>query len=463
MTFQIPFPNFLKKQQYLFSLGLLSITLSVILYISYQRGIRKISHETLNHLIQRRHEILLEHRMEQQYNDQSPSMHLPSTTTDTSSSPSTRKNKGIVYPITFINQHLENALTSNVLRSNCQVYLASYYSFNEIGKVMPTYIGQERVNIYGHWKKYIILQKFLNSQASSYIDEEDYIFFSDGLDVMFYDHLQNAIEIYWKYLKDEGIDVERDRELNWPLLFNAEKNRAPSPKLFIPLIKNMNVQTVVTKYVRKENYPVRPYCNAQSTFKFLNSGMYMARKRDVKAYLQKAFENTIDPNNIHNDDQAMTQYMYVTQQLYPVIGDCNATLAIPTIMSCESIKVDMKQSKCEISNGFKEESKNDDQSFTTTNGSERRERPVAIHSIGKQCPEFCPCLQAIIQSGRLQENLEREMKKHKMKDMYQLEEKFGVIVYNSDHDSVRIQPILDFCGSKTLFDPPSSQCVYKTY
>ena len=83
----------------------------------------------------------------------------------------------------------------------------------------------------------MILKKFLHSQASSYIDDEDYVFFFFFLDVMFYDNVQNAIDIYWKYLKDEGIDVERDRELNWPLLFNAEKNRFPPPKLFIPLIK----------------------------------------------------------------------------------------------------------------------------------------------------------------------------------------------------------------------------------
>nr|CAG4717211.1 unnamed protein product [Naegleria fowleri] len=453
-----------KKQFYLISLVILSLILTVILYISYQSGIRKISHHTLKLLIQRRHEILTQStRIEKTTKNLQPASSSREEFVNHDKdkklreSP-TRKNKGIVYPITFISQNLENALA--MLRSNCQVYLASYYSFNEIGKVMPTYIGQERVNIYGHWKKYMILKKFLHSQASSYIDDEDYVFFFFFLDVMFYDNVQNAIDIYWKYLKDEGIDVERDRELNWPLLFNAEKNRFPPPKLFIPLIKNMDVNTVVTKYVRKENYPVRPYCHPKSTFKFLNSGLYMARKRDIKVYLEKAFENAIDPENTHNDDQAMTQYMYVTQQLYPVIGDCNATLAIPTLMSCESIKVDVKNSKCEIYNGFIIDESVSNNIKGTHNS---HTRPVAIHSIGKQCPEFCPCLQAIIKSGLLQENIEREMKRHHFNEMYQLDEKFGVVVYNSDHDSLRIQPVLDFCGSRVLFNPPSSNCCYKTY
>lgn len=75
----------------------------------------------------------------------------------------------------------------------------------------------------------MILQKFLQSSASDYIGEEDLIFFSDGMDVMFYDDLQRAAYVYVKYLREEGIDVERDRDMDWPLLFNAEKNRHPPP------------------------------------------------------------------------------------------------------------------------------------------------------------------------------------------------------------------------------------------
>lgn len=81
----------------------------------------------------------------------------------------------------------------------------------------------------GHWRKYLILDQFLKSEASNYIQEDDFVFFSDGLDVTFNGNVQHIKDIYYEYLKDEQFDTENT---HWPLLFNSEKNKWPPISLF---------------------------------------------------------------------------------------------------------------------------------------------------------------------------------------------------------------------------------------
>ncbi|KAF0984381.1 hypothetical protein FDP41_000280 [Naegleria fowleri] len=352
-----------------------------------------------------------------------------------------------VFPITFISAELENAGSSGVLRSNCQVYLSSYFSFNSIGRILPTFIGDERYkHVYDHGKRNLILQKFLQSSASDYIGEEDLIFFSDGMDVMFYDDLQRAAYVYVKYLREEGIDVERDRDMDWPLLFNAEKNRHPPPYELKNYIKNMDVKLVISTYVNRENYPKKSYCHPQSTFKFLNSGMYIGRKRDIKSYIFKIFHHVvINPTNIHNDDQGIAHYVYISKSFYPIAVDCNTTLGLPTFEACESFTFDQRTGKCQISSPL------------------NKERPIAVHSVGKGCPQFCPCLKSIIDSGLLQFNIQRAIHSHGYSNEKELKKEFGVVVYNSDYDTIRIQSVLDFCGKDILFNIPKHRCVFKAY
>lgn len=78
----------------------------------------------------------------------------------------------------------------------------------------------------GHWRKYMFLQKFLKSQASSYIGDEDFVFFTDGLDVMFNNDVQLLKDVYLDYLKEEKVDIS-NTEANWPLLFKSDTNKWP--------------------------------------------------------------------------------------------------------------------------------------------------------------------------------------------------------------------------------------------
>lgn len=73
-----------------------------------------------------------------------------------------------VFPITFISAELENAGSSGVLRSNCQVYLSSYFSFNSIGRILPTFIGDERYkHVYGMFS--ISQRIHIRNERSTYL------------------------------------------------------------------------------------------------------------------------------------------------------------------------------------------------------------------------------------------------------------------------------------------------------
>ncbi|EFC40128.1 predicted protein [Naegleria gruberi] len=353
----------------------------------------------------------------------------------------TNKLNARVFPITFMSADLENLFLSRILKSNCQVFLASYYSFNSLGGILPTFIGKEKKSyIYGHGKKYYILEQFLNSKSSSYIKDDDFIFFADGMDVMFYDNLQRAVEIYISYLRLEGFDVERDREKDWPILFNAEKNRHPFPRNFYQFIKNLDIKILIEKYVRQQNYPKKPYC-APSTFNFINSGVYIARKRDVKSYLRTIFEKIVkDPKFLDNDDQGIAHYVHISNSyhpVYPIMTDCNLALSITTFNSCEIFRSN-DGATCQVADPI--------------NGA----RPISIHSAGLGCKQFCPCLSTSVNQSPLSNSITST-------DLHDLKKDFGVIVYDSDHDSITIRPVLEFCGKETLFNIEQDKCVYKNY
>jgi len=78
-----------------------------------------------------------------------------------------------------------------------------------------------------HWKKVENLKKFMDSSASSYISDDDYVIFSDGTDVMYVDDIGRARTVFEEYYMKEiaSIDVKLDQYSRWPVVFSAEKNR----------------------------------------------------------------------------------------------------------------------------------------------------------------------------------------------------------------------------------------------
>nr|CAG4713020.1 unnamed protein product [Naegleria fowleri] len=334
----------------------------------------------------------------------------------------------------------------------CGVYLQSYFSYNlllgmteessqgVVVETFPTIIGQEdRPGDYGHWRKYLILDQFLKSEASNYIQEDDFVFFSDGLDVTFNGNVQHIKDIYYEYLKDEQFDTENT---HWPLLFNSEKNKWPPISLFNG-IKNLDMTFLQKNYT--ENYPKNPsYCPPNSGFQYLNSGMYVGRKRDVKMYLQAAFAMVENPNYIHNDDQAAVQIMYVSKSShYPVLGDCRTAMGLPTYLACDHIRV-VNETYCHVSN------------------KEIPERiPIAMHSNGPKCDNFCPCVRAKSIHSKLKQFMDEEMEKQKGVEFKDLKTNLKVLFYNSSLNKVIDIVVNGFCSARQLFDVPYSGCMVK--
>ncbi|KAG2372990.1 hypothetical protein C9374_012933 [Naegleria lovaniensis] len=364
-----------------------------------------------------------------------------------------------VFPITFFSNeyitHGRNYDSSWGMGALCGVYLQSYFSYNlkstDMAKegnhveTFPTIIGQEdRPGTYGHWRKYIILDQFLKSEASNYIKEDDFVFFSDGLDVTFNGNVQHIKDVYYEYLKDENFDVEKRENENWPILFNSEKNKWPPLSLFKG-IKNLDFNFLQQHYVN--NYPKnKPYCPSNSGFQYLNSGMYVARKRDVKAYLVAAFNMVENPQMIYNDDQAAVQIMYVAKsssQYYPVLGDCRAAMGLPTYIACDHLQV-VNETYCHVSN------------------KEIPERiPIAMHSNGPKCDNFCPCVRAKSRSSKLKQFMDFEIEKQKGVSFTDLNINLKVLFYNSNSNKVNEIVLNGFCSAKLLFDIPNSGCIPK--
>ncbi|KAG2378557.1 hypothetical protein C9374_008196 [Naegleria lovaniensis] len=368
----------------------------------------------------------------------------------------------IVFPISFFDVNVHSYLYKDYVNTLCGVYLSSYFNtqqvdyFDENTQVVPpTFIGTQLLTIiYGHWSKYIILDRFLSTSVSDYIREDDFVFFSDGLDVMVNGDLQQIKQIYFEYLKDENFDITNKNQ-DWPLLVNSEKNKWPPLELFKG-IKNINEQWLRLHYV--QNYPQnKKYCPPNSPFIYLNSGMYFGRKRDVKSYLKKSFEMVEDPSNIFNDDQATLQTMHVSRFAnnqstthYPIIGDCKAAMGLPTYLACDHINVGPNfhdpQSTCKVSNNL-----------------EPKKTPLVVHSNGPKCGNFCPCVHQVTRHGRLRNYLEKEMKLQRVASLDGLKNlpKLRVLFYHSTFDKIKILELTRFCSAKSLFEISPYKCMLK--
>lgn len=194
-----------------------------------------------------------------------------------------------------------------------------------------------------------------------------------------------------------------------------------------------------------ENYPANRdyYPQMQSELKYLNSGMFIGRKRDVLVYLQGSMNMVNNPQDMNNDDQATLQYMYITRRGYPVFGDCKAAMGLPINIACDQLDVSQPNS-CEIRNKLKPEIK-----------------PIALH--GSKCPRFCKCLSNLKENSRLKHDLDREMDKQHVKTLEELKgepiQSLGVRFYHYEEENVKTVPITQFCSYSSLFEiDPVDKC-----
>ncbi|KAG2389511.1 hypothetical protein C9374_014071 [Naegleria lovaniensis] len=264
-----------------------------------------------------------------------------------------------VYPVTFLDlEPVQANADIGRMKALCKLYLFSYFTFNTRDEssrndfIIPTVIGaesekSETFTPYTHWKKVEKLHEFLNSPESKYIRPHDYIMFSDATDVFFVNNVKKSKEIFEKYYMKEiaGIDLERDVEKRWPIVFCAEKNRWP-PEDFMQNMFSVSILLHILHITTHSRW-----------------------------------------NYFLKFTPALYQYMHATQK-YPFLADCEAKLVYSPFSVCGNVRSDeASEWGCSISDS--------------------KHRPFALHSNGGLCPSVCSCLRNMHNSGRLKQFVEK--------------------------------------------------------
>ncbi|KAG2381370.1 hypothetical protein C9374_006359 [Naegleria lovaniensis] len=367
-----------------------------------------------------------------------PSPPQPSVSEKITSPPFQRK----VFPITYLNFDFLNqtSTSSRNIEVACSTFISSYFSRNIDTKIPPIVVGYG--DDYAHWKKFVRVHDFLISTASDFIHEEDLIFFFDGLDSMFTGEPQDMIKGYMDYLELENFREMNNTTQDWPIIFNCERNKWPSEGEFAVFVKNFD-RGFLNKY--RHLYPVKTYCPRDSGFLYLNSGMYLGRKKDIKKFFKIAVSIMHDGMDIRKvDDQAVVHYLYIEKK-FPIIGDCQSSIFLASYLACEYFQLN--------SNGC-----------TVSNKLNPLKYPQAVHSNGPKCNTYCPCLYENMQRSEMRTYLERETTMQNVSSIHSLQNvknNLRIDLYLSDNNKIMSVPLTKFCSEKSLFHFNKDNCLKK--
>nr|CAG4709685.1 unnamed protein product [Naegleria fowleri] len=355
-------------------------------------------------------------------NDEDPSVVPKKTSNDPSDLLLQKK----VFPITYLNFDFLNqdSVSNRNIEVACSSFISSYFSRNLDHKIPPVVVG------YGD-QEYV----------SDYIHEEDFVFFFDGLDSMFTGDTKDMIHGYMEYLKEENFK-ELNASLDWPIIFNSERNKWPPEGEFGVFIKNFD-RNFLVKY--RSGYPVKAYCPRHLGFFYLNSGMYLGRKKDIKKFFQTALSvmpDVIDFKKV--DDQAVVQYLYIENK-FPIIGDCRSSIFLASYLACDFFHVNA--SGCFV-----------------TNKLNPPQHPQAVHSNGPKCNTYCPCLYENMQRSDMKSYLEKEKMLQNVSSVLHLnnlKNNLKIDLYHAQDNKIVSVLLTKFCSEQSLFYFNKDNCLKK--
>ena len=135
--------------------------------------------------------------------------------------------------------------------------------------------------------------------------------------------------------------------------------------------------------------------------------------------------------------------MYISKSHYPVLGDCRTAMELPTYLACDPIQV-VNETYCHAIN------------------KEIPERiPVAMHSNGPKCDNFCPCVRWNSKASKLKQFVDAEIENQKGIEFKDLKTNLKVLFYNPSLNKLTDIVVNGFCSAKQLFDVPNAGCMVK--
>ncbi|EFC46446.1 predicted protein [Naegleria gruberi] len=149
---------------------------------------------------------------------------------------------------------------------------------------------------------------------------------------------------------------------------------------------------MVEKYYYDINgYRVKRNCASANDRIYLNSGLYVGRKRDIRKALSIGLNVKRGEPKERIEDQALFQYIYATNK-YPILMDCEKKMFYSPFSACDTIvSEEEKKWSCSIRDGQEE----------------TPDSVVYVHSNGGFCYSLCNCFTSMKQKGMFKNLMEQ--------------------------------------------------------